>query len=37
LESLQYCDFEKKGYKVSTDVISFPIDGTNTSDLLGKL
>jgi GGDEF domain-containing protein len=37
LESLQYCDFEKKGYKVSTDVISFPIDGTNTADLLGKL
>ena len=35
--SLEYYDFKKKGYEVIADLICFPIDGTNTSDLVGKL
>ena len=35
--SLEHFDFKKKGYEVATDLISFPIHGTNTVDLLKKI
>lgn len=34
---LENYDLKKKGYVVKADQICFPIDGTNTADLLGKL
>jgi len=35
--SLENYEFNKKGCAVKTDLICFPIDGTNTADLIGKL
>jgi PleD family two-component response regulator len=35
--SLEEYDFKRKGYEVMADLICFPIDGTNTADLIGKL
>ncbi len=35
--SLEHCGFRQKGYEIIADLICFPIDGTNTADLMGKL
>jgi PleD family two-component response regulator len=35
--SLKYFEFKKEGYEVMVDQISFPLDGTDTPDLVGKL
>ena len=35
--SLKYCDFKKEGYEVKIDQLCFPIDGTDTRDLLKKV
>ena len=35
--SLKYYEFKDKGYEVMTDLICFPMDGTDTADLIGKL
>jgi len=35
--SLEYYDFKNKGYEVLADLVCFPIDGTNMTDLVGKL
>jgi len=35
--SLEYYDFKKEGYEVKIDQLCFPIDGTNTRDLLKKV
>ncbi len=35
--SLKFYEFKNEGYEVTIDQISFPIDGTNTPDLVGKL
>ena len=35
--SLEYYDFKTKGYEVRADLVCFPIDGTNTADLIEKL
>jgi len=37
MASLEYCEFKKKGYEVIAQLICFPIDGTNTADLIGKM
>jgi GGDEF domain-containing protein len=38
LESnLKYYEFEVKGYEVTMDLLCFPVDGTDTADLIGKL
>jgi len=38
LESnLKYYEFEDKGYEVTMDLFCFPVDGTDTADLIGKL
>ncbi len=34
---LKYYEFKREGYEVTIDQISFPIDGTNMPDLVGKL
>jgi hypothetical protein len=35
--NLKYCEFGDKGYEVTTDLLCFPVDGTDTADLLVKL
>jgi len=35
--SLKYCDFESEGFEVAIDQICFPIDGTDTIDLVKKV
>ncbi len=35
--TLKYYDFKKEGYELMIDQISFPLDGTDTPDLVGKL
>ena len=35
--SLEYYDFKKRGYEVMAELICFPLDGTNTADLIEKL
>jgi GGDEF domain-containing protein len=35
--SLEYYDFKEKGFEVLTDLVCFPTDGTNTTDLIRKL
>ena len=35
--SMEYCDFGKEGYEVKIDQICFPLDGTDTRDLLKKM
>jgi hypothetical protein len=35
--NLKYCGFEDKGFEVMTDLVCFPVDGTDTDDLVGKL
>lgn len=35
--SLEYCDFKKEGYEVRIDQICFPMDGTDTRDLIRKV
>jgi hypothetical protein len=34
---LKYYDFKSRGYEVVIHQISFPMDGTNTSDLMRKV
>lgn len=34
---LKYFDFKNKGYEVEIDPISFPVDGTDTGEILKKL
>ncbi len=36
-ESLRYYDFKREGFEVSIDQVSFPMDGTETIDLLQKV
>jgi GGDEF domain-containing protein len=35
--SLKYFEFKNEGYEVMIDQISFPMDGTDMPDLVGKL
>ena len=35
--SLRYYDFDREGYEVKIDQICFPVDGTDTPDLLQKV
>jgi len=35
--SLEFCDFKKEGYEVRIDQICFPMDGTDTRDLIRKV
>jgi diguanylate cyclase (GGDEF)-like protein len=35
-ETLKYYNFESKGFEVMVDQICFPVDGTNTMDLIRK-
>jgi PleD family two-component response regulator len=35
--SLKFFNFENEGYKVSVDKVCFPVDGTDTSDLIRKV
>ena len=35
--SLKYYEFKNEGYEVMIDQISFPMDGTDMPDLVGKL
>lgn len=35
--SLEYCDFKKEGYEVRIEQLCFPVDGTDTRDLLKKV
>jgi GGDEF domain-containing protein len=37
MDNFEYYDFKKKGYEVRADLVCFPIDGTNTADLIRKL
>jgi hypothetical protein len=34
---LKYYDFESKGYEVKIHQVSFPMNGTNTNDLMEKV
>ena len=33
---LKYCDFKNKGFEIMIDQVCFPINGTNTMDLIRK-
>jgi len=35
--SLKYFDFRKEGYEVMIDKICFPVDGTDTADLIKRI
>ena len=35
--SLEFCDFRKKGYEVRIDLIRFPMDGTDSPDLIRNI
>lgn len=35
--SLEYCDFKKEGYEVKIEQFCFPMDGTDTRDLIRKV
>jgi len=35
--SLKYYDFEQEGYKVRIEQICFPLDGTDTTDLIKRI
>jgi len=35
--SLEYCDFKKEGFEVKIDQLCFPMDGTDTRDLIKKV
>ena len=34
---LEFCDFEKQGYEIRIDQICFPMDGTDTRELIRKV
>lgn len=36
-DTLKYYDFKKKGFEVTIDPICFPVDGTDTMDLMRRL
>ncbi len=36
-KELKYFDFKSRGYKVITEQVSFPIHGTDISELIGRL